>query len=528
MRNCLIMAMAFIAHLTGWSQTYQTNGAAQFVNDQCIDFTATASFTGGTFWTFEQYDFSHGLDLIFRFNFLCMDGADGLAFALQRTGSYAGNYSGSLGVEGLAPSVIVELDISSEAAYGDPSYDHLAVFFNGELDHRHGQDLIAAVPVNDDLTALDKCDDHWLRVRYDPRGHRMQIQIDCETRLDFVVPMEVREAVGHFHWGCTVGLGTSPASVEICPEYTATLPDTTQLLWSCDDEPLVLATQLRGQTFEWGPDRVPGGPTREVGTLEDTLYQVWVTDSCGLQQSEVFRIQPIAEVQLDVDTLLCPGEHVEIDLSHAPFAEQIRWSDGQSGATAIFTSAGAFYPMRLDGGCLRTDTAFVQTPEGLSRLLGPDRILCKGQSLVLGHPSLERFDPVWRDGLRGPVRPVDQPGAYGFTLSHRCGQSSEEVFVDQVACDGIFVPNAFSPNGDGVNDRLKPYGTAAARLRRFVIYDRWGGVVFQVSGLDLVAFDGWDGRHEASILPPQVFAFLAEVELGDQVVQQTGTFVLMR
>ncbi|MEZ4957487.1 MAG: gliding motility-associated C-terminal domain-containing protein [Saprospiraceae bacterium] len=96
----------------------------------------------------------------------------------------------------------------------------------------------------------------------------------------------------------------------------------------------------------------------------------------------------------------------------------------------------------------------------------------------------------------------------------------------------IFVPNAFSPNDDGINDFLTVFanGFSVVQVKQFLIFDRWGGAVFE-------AFDfspnnpesGWDGKHKGRLLDGAVFVWLAEVALADGSTKLLeGEVVLVR
>ena len=76
-------------------------------------------------------------------------------------------------------------------------------------------------------------------------------------------------------------------------------------------------------------------------------------------------------------------------------------------------------------------------------------------------------------------------------------------------CDDqyIFVPNAFSPNGDTENDVLYVRGGAVVKEMVFRIYDRWGEMVFE--GLNRA--DGWDGTFRGKALDPDVYDYYLKV-----------------
>lgn len=87
-----------------------------------------------------------------------------------------------------------------------------------------------------------------------------------------------------------------------------------------------------------------------------------------------------------------------------------------------------------------------------------------------------------------------------------------------------YIPNAFSPNGDGYNDVFYVYGKAVTEVR-FSIFDRWGEKVFESNDLNF----GWNGIYKGDVMQPGVFVYYAELyfENGDKV-EEKGSVTLLR
>ncbi len=89
----------------------------------------------------------------------------------------------------------------------------------------------------------------------------------------------------------------------------------------------------------------------------------------------------------------------------------------------------------------------------------------------------------------------------------------------------IFVPSAFTPNGDGQNEILRPVLMGIKELRYFRVYNRWGQLVHETK----VASAGWDGRLGGQPQPGGVFVWIAEgVGSDGQTYNRKGTSVLIR
>ena len=88
------------------------------------------------------------------------------------------------------------------------------------------------------------------------------------------------------------------------------------------------------------------------------------------------------------------------------------------------------------------------------------------------------------------------------------------------------VPNAFTPNGDGLNDILKIIGNSGVKeLKGFKIYSRSGNLVFETRDLSV----GWDGRFKGNMLPSDIYYWTAVyVDRNDQTNSKTGTVLLLK
>ena len=106
-----------------------------------------------------------------------------------------------------------------------------------------------------------------------------------------------------------------------------------------------------------------------------------------------------------------------------------------------------------------------------------------------------------------------------------------DLFITDPSID-VFVPNIFSPNGDGINDELTVFANTllVKNVKQFLLFDRWGESVFENSDFPPNVFgNGWDGIFKGEIMNPGVFVWLVEVELvnGERRLLE-GEVVLMR
>jgi gliding motility-associated-like protein len=97
---------------------------------------------------------------------------------------------------------------------------------------------------------------------------------------------------------------------------------------------------------------------------------------------------------------------------------------------------------------------------------------------------------------------------------------------------GVYIPNAFSPNNDGINDVFMIYADpeSVLKVRTLLVFSRWGETVYQYYNFDPnnPAY-GWDGSHREQLMNPAVFAWFAEIEFVDGRVELfEGDVTLMK
>ena len=122
--------------------------------------------------------------------------------------------------------------------------------------------------------------------------------------------------------------------------------------------------------------------------------------------------------------------------------------------------------------------------------------------------------------------------SFTITYANKQGCTASASILIQIIKRGVWVPNAFSPNGDGINDYLFPVVSEDSyrTIKSLSIYDRWGELVFRKNNFEPnVPSEGWDGKFKSEVLNPAVFLYVLEVEWKNGQTQLlTGDFTLMR
>jgi gliding motility-associated-like protein len=132
--------------------------------------------------------------------------------------------------------------------------------------------------------------------------------------------------------------------------------------------------------------------------------------------------------------------------------------------------------------------------------------------------------------VKAPVFNYDRRTEYLITISDGSCRVVDTLLIKIEAvspgCDpGIFVPTAWSPNGDGHNDKLFPLTTCIRELKYFRIYDRWGKLMFETN----VIGNGWDGTFRNQGQVPDVYSWILHAVGQDgRDIKRTGNAALLR
>ncbi|MBK8443729.1 MAG: gliding motility-associated C-terminal domain-containing protein [Sphingobacteriales bacterium] len=141
--------------------------------------------------------------------------------------------------------------------------------------------------------------------------------------------------------------------------------------------------------------------------------------------------------------------------------------------------------------CAITDEAQVIIDTSLDGFtLGNDRTMCQNSSTSIQAPVISGATFVWQNGSSGSNFTATQGGDYWVQATTAAGcTAADTLTVTETGCCTLFIPSAFSPNNDDVNDEFKPIYACDVEDYEFKIFNRWGNQVFSTSDKN----NGWDG-----------------------------------
>ncbi len=530
----LLFGICFLPFVKG---QFHFNGSARQLDDRCYQLTPAANGLVGSIWDTSKIDLTKSFDANLDVYFGCKDGdgADGIVFGFQPVSTSIGQQGEGMGFLGVKPSIGIAMDTYQNFNRNDPSYDHISIIKNGDITLGTANTLAGPVSIGTNGNVED-CQKHSLRVKWDAAAKKLQVWFDCELKFTYTADI-VNEIFGGdplVFWGFTSATGGLNNEQNVCFKFTTLLdkPKKTNL---CKGDTVRLNAAYGGITYRWTPAAGLDNPNIINPIAKPsvtTTYTVAVADKCGVESTQevtlVVNGDPIL-IDLGLDRNFCVGESARLDASRSS-AKTFKWSTGATDSVIFVQKDGTYSVQLTRGNCSAADTVKLHFVAPPSVKLVKDTVLCEYKKLdLITHAEAATYR--WHDGSPLPSYPVAFAGTYSVTVTNQCGRDSAATKVQYADCHEVFIPNAFSPNDDIVNDVLLIYDKGnVRRVKSFRIFDRWGEMVFEK--LDFKSNDpsvGWDGKRGGHVLQPAVYVYFAEIEFMDgEVLIKKGDVTLMR
>lgn len=243
---------------------------------------------------------------------------------------------------------------------------------------------------------------------------------------------------------------------------------------------------------------------------------------------------------------LCKGDRIQfIDTSSYLYGHIIskQWDFGdanspttartESGISYVYNS-GNTYPVSLtiktDNICEKTVTKDLRIYE-VKPFAGNDTILARGQTMVLPGRGGDHYAWTPTDGLSNssvaqPLATNDKDITYTLKVSNDQGCFGyDSINIKYYTGPDIYVPSAFSPNGDGQNDRFRFIPVGITTYKFFRIFNRWGVEIYSSSDFKT----GWDGTFKGDPAPVDTYIWILQgVDFNGKEIMKRGTVTLIR
>ena len=275
-----------------------------------------------------------------------------------------------------------------------------------------------------------------------------------------------------------------------------------------------------------------------AGTI-DTFFYALVTNDVTCPNTDTVYVYSSAGEKVGIDTSgatrICAGASVRLNTVGGPFLSYL-WNNGITDPAIVASNGGAYFVIVKDSlGCRDTSNIITVSTFGPpSVTIFPDTTILSGDSVQL-YSDVNLLSTVIDSFFWYPqvnisctncTNPLVAPlsdETYGLTIySHGC-EVSAKVLIQVIQPNNFYIPNVFTPNGDGNNDKFYIEYQNGVTVLLFQVFDRWGEKVH----------DGmypWDGTYKGKPAPPGVYVYTFKLQLyGSQLaVFRKGSVTLLK
>lgn len=524
--NNVLIKLSFIVFVIFFSAIsvlaqYHLNGDTQAIGGDCFELTPSTDGKSGSVWFSPTIDLSNSFDFTFDFNFGCSDGgADGMSFSLSPDSTALGGGGHGQGFLYLWESLNIEFDNFDNGAQFDPWYDHIAIFKHGKTDHTDPHNVAGPIQTDPDNGNVEDCEYHEIRITWDAFTKTINVYFECELRLSYTgnIVDDIFQGNPNVYWGFTAATGARNNKQIACLKDIKTFelqPDYTM----CPGGSIQL-NATEGSSYNWTPTESLSNPSigNPLASPESsTTYYVTITDDC-VDFIDTVHIEVFGDsVSFNLsDSTLCIGESIVLDAytDNATY----EWSNGDV-TSSISPTTSNYYVVTVTLGnqCSANDAAQINFISLPPELVTEYSTICPGQPILLD-ATFPNATYLWQDGSTDPTLLATTAGFYSVFIDHFCESKILEIDIGfDPSCTDAYIPNAFSPNNDRVNDYFTILsGSDIVMIKQFVVADRWGEILFRENNFQPNDDEyGWDGTFKGKKVQVGVYIYFAEITFRD-------------
>jgi gliding motility-associated-like protein len=302
---------------------------------------------------------------------------------------------------------------------------------------------------------------------------------------------------------------------------TAMCPGTTLLLDASSPFEIV--------NYHWNTGN--NAAVQQVQAIDSVWYWVEATNVvCRSTDSIFITLRDVPNTFIGKDTAICYGDELTLSVIEDPANQSFSWNTGDSTQSITVSDTGLIVVHVNDEFCStpgKIRVSYKSEPTVANVKLEAPETICVGESI-----DFDVYDPrfrsyLWQDGSTSAKFNVKSEGLYWIKATHDCGVVTDTVFIDKCECP-IWVPTAFNPDGNDINDGFAPRSDCKFIEYKFFVYNRWGEEIFYSETPEAT----WDGMHLGSKANAGTYTwrmiYTAEHE-GERIEdQKSGAVLLMR
>lgn len=312
---------------------------------------------------------------------------------------------------------------------------------------------------------------------------------------------------------------------------------------------------MPGDSVIWTPTSYLSDSTAAAPfsfTAQSMTYKALAYDAYGCAYTQDMPVKVVQQVRVIItpDTTVCPDATVQLHVAAIDSSVQagvhyswytspaLSGTTGQAVTAQMYTDEQVFHVVTTSGTCWPDTSAVTVHVRGHAHVALPEQmtVVVNGE-IPLHIESGDLSTYHWTvsgtgelscsDCMKPTFRPAEDQvvrltGAdqYGCT-------ASDTMLIHVLPCDPeeIFVANTFTPNGDGVHDKVLLHSRTLTQLDYFRVYDRWGAIVFESHEVA----EGWDGLISGTPAPQGVYLYTIRGKCDSgYTLEKNGTITLVR
>jgi gliding motility-associated-like protein len=259
---------------------------------------------------------------------------------------------------------------------------------------------------------------------------------------------------------------------------------------------------------------------------------VSISKQCEVVDTMIVRYRSNKPLNFN-DTSLCMGTTMVLD---ADFGTGIyKWEaipaqrDDQNNTnqSTYFIYSPGFYKITATvGHCVFKDSLHVVFSDTLKLSLPKDTTLCQGEKFIIS-PLANTTDYTWQDGSKTAAFTATQTNLYRITAQNGCGMDTAQMNVIFESCPcALLLPNAFTPNGDGINDNFRPLHACDMQDYSMTVFNRYGEKIY----FSKDPLESWNGKLKGDVLNMGGYVWMVTYTKisTKKVIQKQGTVLLLR
>jgi gliding motility-associated-like protein len=285
----------------------------------------------------------------------------------------------------------------------------------------------------------------------------------------------------------------------------------------------------------------------QSAATDNIQYTVTGTSSFGCNNSDnvIVRVKKPFRITASPGDTLCIGETYRMQANGADFyswTPPFQLSSTNTASTiASPTNTTVYKVVGTDSLNCFSDSAFVPIVVYNYPIIGlRDTTIRAGDTILLNpQVSSDVTNLIWQTNYNlsctnciTPLAWPERTTSYRVTATNQGGCETTRFIKVNVICgkENIFVPNAFTPDGNGLNDRFTILGRGLQSILFLRIYNRWGNLVFEKSYFDANNPSlGWDGKINGKEATPGLYSYTAQIICGEgSILPVNGNVLLIR